>query len=65
MSEEAPAYGQRAICPECSDRYQVIVECFSGNRSRTCNLPHALRHTHYACTKCMHEWVEDRSVGAG
>jgi hypothetical protein len=60
MSEEIPAYGK--TCPESGDRHQIVVECFAGNRARTCDLPHPLSHTHYACTKCMHEWVEDRST---
>lgn len=63
MSERSPAYGEASICPKCGDRYQVIVECLVSSRSQTCNVSHLLRHAHYACTKCGHEWAENRSAG--
>jgi hypothetical protein len=63
MLETTLAYGLTAICPECGDRYQVIVRCYPGWRSQHCDAAHRLCHMHYRCTKCLHEWVENRSAG--
>lgn len=61
MPEAVPPDGQN-VCPKCGDRYYVSVRCLAGNRSYGCNFPHRLMHTHYGCTQCQHEWVEEHGA---